>query len=457
MMVRFRSLWSSLVVQVTALTLAALLFVLITLIVVAQTPLAQWIFPRALSENAGSIAELVWLVESSPEELHPFILTAYQSGGRFTAISAEFADGLTARPAMAGSLSNAESEVAARLLGRDIRFQSLGAIGLQRRLAQQNLDRMSRASALHIAIELKDERVLNVWLAPTISLARGSVALIVLIGIVALFAIALGLAIASVMLRPIRRLEQDAENVELGAFGGAVTETGPLEMRRLTAALNRLRDRLSGLIREREQIIAAIAHDVRTGLTRIRLRMDAQDQIAADEIEGDLSQMEALISDMLAYARAESPIGQQELLGLKDFVETLATDFPHKIKLLGAPADDFVIAGDPVALRRLFENLIENARRYGGGEITVRFAPTADGLEICIDDNGDGLPEDQLESLFEPFQRGEASRNRATGGTGLGLGIARAIARAHGASLRLENRVYGGLSAIVHFPDTLRT
>jgi len=119
--------------------------------------------------------------------------------------------------------------------------------------------------------------------------------------------------------------------------------------------------------------------------------------------------------------------------------------------------EDSVIAGDPVALRRLFENLIENARRYGGGRIAVRVLTAGDGREIRIEDDGPGLPADQLEAVFQPFLRGEASRNRATGGTGLGLGIAKSIARAHGATLRLENRPEGGLAAIVRFPAHLRT
>ena len=116
-----------------------------------------------------------------------------------------------------------------------------------------------------------------------------------------------------------------------------------------------------------------------------------------------------------------------------------------------------MIVGDPVALRRLFENLIENARRYGGGEIAVRLVKLAGGREVRIEDNGPGLPEDQLDTVFEPFRRGENSRSRETGGIGLGLGIARAIARAHGAKLRIENRPEGGLVAIVHFPECLST
>ena len=130
--------------------------------------------------------------------------------------------------------------------------------------------------------------------------------------------------IAAVTLRPIRQLEQDAAEVELGGTGTAISETGPAELRRISAALNRMRERLSVLIREREQMVAAIAHDVRTGLTRIRLRMDERGAVSADEIESDIAQMEALITDMLAYARAESPSGPRVLIRLDEFVVAVA-------------------------------------------------------------------------------------------------------------------------------------
>jgi signal transduction histidine kinase len=204
-------------------------------------------------------------------------------------------------------------------------------------------------------------------------------------------------------------------------------------------------------------MVAAIAHDVRTGITKIRLRMDERGAVSAHEIEGDIAQMEALITDMLAYARAQSPSGPQELIRLDSFVGDLADAAPHPICLCLPPAEDFIIVGDPVALRRLFDNLIENARRYGGDEIVVRVVATGGGREVRIEDNGPGLPDGQLETVFQPFQRGEISRNRTTGGTGLGLGIARAIAKAHGATLHLENRPKGGLAAILHFPEDLRS
>ena len=450
---------SSLVLTITALTVAALMLMFALFLLLLQTPLlTEALYPRALSDNADSIAELVWLVETSPDEIQSFILSAYDGGGyRTAAISDDFAEGLQPRPAMQTRLVTSESDVASLLEGREIRFQALGVLGLQSRLREEGAGPLVGTAALQIAIQLNDGRIVNVWLAPALTLNRRSAALAALGLLFVFFSIALGLAIAAVTLRPIRQLEQDAARVELGDAGSGVSETGPAELRRVSAALNRMRERLTGLIREREQMVAAIAHDVRTGITRIRLRMDERGAVSADEIEGDIAQMEALITDMLAYARAQSPSGPQELIRLDRFVADMAEAAPHPIRLSLPPDDDFIIVGDPVALRRLFENLIENARRYGGGEITVRVAASGGGREVRIEDNGPGVPDDQLETVFQPFQRGESSRNRATGGTGLGLGIARAIAKAHGATLRIENRPEGGLVAIVSFPEDLRT
>ncbi|WP_213271891.1 ATP-binding protein [Hyphomonas sp.] len=450
--------FSSLIVRITGLTLAALMMVVAALFFLMQTELlTQALYPRALTDNAENIAELVWLVETSPDDTRPFILSAYGGGYRSAAISNDFAGELRSHAGLRTRLVMSESEVAWRLRDRDIRFEALGLARLQSRLKETGGNPIVGTAALQIAIELEDRRILNIWLAPAQTLGRRPIALIAAGFVLVFLATALGLAIASVTLGPIRRLEQDAARVELGDAGPGVSETGPSELRRVSAALNRMRERLNGLIQEREQIVAAIAHDVRTGITRIRLRMDERGEVSADEIEADVAQMEALITDMLAYARAQSPTGPQELVRLEKFIRDVADAAPHPIDVCLPPDDDFIIVGDPVALRRLFENLIENARRYGGGEITVRVDATHDGRDVRIEDNGPGLPDDQLETVFQPFQRGENSRSRATGGAGLGLGIARGIAKAHGAALRIENRPEGGLVAIVHFPKNLRT
>lgn len=452
------SILSSLVVRITTLTVTAFLLMLVSGFLLLQLSFStDALYARAVSDNADSVAELVWLIETSEDGIEDFALSAFEGGYRLASVSDGFSPSLAPREDMRARLFRNENDQTSRLRHRDTRFQTLNARSLQNRLREEGVGPLWVFSALQVAIELEDGRVINVWLAPGLTLSRQPIAIGAAAIVLLLFSIALGVAIAAVTIRPIRRLERDAARVELGDEGAAVSETGPAELRRVSAALNRMRGRLTDLMRERQQIVAAIAHDVRTGLTRMRLRMDERGSLTADEVEVDLAQMEALISDMLAYARAESPSGPQELIRLGTFVCALAEGAPHSVKLHNSLDDDFLIAGDPIALRRLFDNLIENARRYGGDDISIRILADPDGLDIRIVDNGPGIAEDQLESVFEPFQRGEASRNRATGGTGLGLGIARAIARAHGATVRLENRPAGGLAAIVRFPKELRT
>ena len=453
---RLRRLVSSIAVQVTGLTIGTLLFLMLLVIANMQRPSEPSVYSRALSENASSIAELLWLVDRSPDEIHSFIMSAYGSGARDAAISVGFADGLQPFPDMAALLANAESDVASHLSNRDVRFRSLSLIELQQAFARLDIEGFGAASALQIAVQMQDGRVLNIWLAPTNSLSYRPRALLASAMALAVFATALSLAIVAVVRRPIRRLEQEAERVGLSEAGVALSETGPVELRRLAVAFNRMRSRLAGLIREREQIVAAIAHDVRTGLTRIRLRMEA-DSLSPADLEGDLTQVEQLVKDMLTYARAESPDGPRELVNLAGFVRTLSDASPYAVLLSIDGGEEFEIAADRVALRRLFENLIENARRYGGGTVSLAYDRVGDGVYIRVEDDGPGLPEDELETVFQPFRRLEASRNRETGGSGLGLGIARAIARAHGATLSLENLPQGGLAAIVFFPDSLRT
>lgn len=451
-----RRYWSSIIVQVTAFTVAALVALFMCFVALMQTAVAPMLFPRALSDNADSVAELVWLVENSPDELYPFILSSYQSGGRLAVIGDQFGEGLEQQPALRRELVSAQSDVSSRLQGREIRFQSLGGLELRRRMANITDVPLRAPSALQVGVELEDNRILHIWLAPSAILASRPEPLIVATVIIAIIAMVLGLTLSAIILRPLRRLEREADRIELGEASSPVLEAGPHEVRRISTALNRMKTRLASLIREREQIVAAIAHDIRTGLHRLRLRTDGRTEIGTEELNDDITQMETLISDMLAYARAESPSGPKELIGLNAFVVSLSQSAPYPISITNR-APNFVIAGDRVALRRLFENLLENAWRYGGGDVAVDVMHNSDGLSIAIQDRGPGLQTDQLESVFQPFERGERSRNRETGGVGLGLGIARAIARAHGASIKLENREGGGLSAIVAFPEALRT
>lgn len=448
--------FNSILARVLALTFGLLVLTLCVLIAIMQTPLSGRIFDRAITESADGIAELVWLIETSPPEVEGAILSTYASRSRMAWIADHFVGELAADRARKELLAGTDNAVAGRLRERDIRFEEIGAFELARRRRSDPELFFNSSSTIHIAIELKDDRVLNLWLAPSIIYTEPAYTPYFLIGLVMVVTMLLGFALHQVIMRPIRALERDAELVGLAETAVPVAETGPRELRRLAQALNRMRLRLDGLIREREQIMVAIAHDIRTGLTKLRLRTDSRDNVPVAEIEPDLVQMERLLSDMMAYARAESPVAEHELIELRAFVTALAEAAPQAIDVAQEGASDpFTIAGSRLALARMFENLFENARRYGDGWVSARIQQDAEGLRITVEDNGPGLPEDQLERVFLPFVRGEASRNKATGGTGLGLGIARAIAHTHGAQIQLSNRKEGGLRAAVVFPAEL--
>ena len=449
-------LFNSILARVLALTFALLVLTLGVLIAIMQTPVSGRVFDRAIGESANSIAELVWLIETSPPEAEGAILSTYASRSRIAWVEERFASGLAPDRSRQALLTEDATAVAERLRARDIRFDAVGALELARRSGSNPNLFYNSASTLHIAIGLDDGRVLNIWLAPSIIFTEPQYAPYFLLGLVLVITVLLGFALHRVIMRPIRALEHDAERVGLAETAMPVSETGPRELRQLARALNRMRLRLDGLIREREQIMVAIAHDIRTGLTKLRLRTDGKDAVPVGEIEPDIVQMERLLSDMIAYARAENPLAEHELIELRSFVAALAARAPQSIEITHDSASDtFTIAGSRLAITRMFENLFANARAYGGGWISLSIAQDAAGLTVAVEDNGPGIPETQIDRVFEPFFRGEGSRNAATGGTGLGLGIARAIAHTHGAQIRLSNRPQGGLRAEAHFPAAI--
>ncbi|MEM9939413.1 MAG: ATP-binding protein [Pseudomonadota bacterium] len=458
-----KTLVNSIVARVTAITVFSMFFVFFLIWILMQTPLADRLYARILADNADNISELVWLIETSPREIQPFIVSAYKGPARAAAIVPEMPPDARQRPQLLKFIEVNEGDMSQRLIGGDIRFRILKALQMRQQTANDPLTypqslKIVAVSVLEVSMPLDDGRVLLIRLAPAVVLNSQVLGGALISMLVLAFALALSFALAIVMLGPVRRLERDADRIGLIEAGAGISENGPIELRRIARALNRMHKRLGGLILERSQIGAAIAHDIRTGLTKLRLRFYDDDTVSLSKIEGDLTQMETLITDMLSYARAESPEGPRELVRIGSFVKDVAQSAPIPIVYEASPAADrFEIAGDPVALRRLFDNLIENARRYGEGEIRIEVIKGADQLNIRVLDNGPGLPADQLEAMFEPFRRMEASRSRGTGGSGLGLGIARSIARAHGATLRLENRQEGGLAAILSFPDALKT
>lgn len=260
-------------------------------------------------------------------------------------------------------------------------------------------------------------------------------------------------ALARTISRPLRDLARAAEQARAGAARPRFPEDGPAEVRALTAAVSAMHDRLADHARSRTTMLAAIAHDLGTPLSRLAFWIEQLPDIARDRAAADIAEMRAMIGDILGFAREEAGARDETLVELSSLVESLADDMVVSGPIAVAEGPRLVVRGEPRALRGAFGNLIGNALRYGGSA-EVSWAVEHGEAVVRVTDRGPGLSED-AERLFEPFVRGESSRNRATGGTGLGLTIVRAIVTRHGGTVSLANRAGGGAEAIVRLPTAL--
>jgi len=278
---------------------------------------------------------------------------------------------------------------------------------------------------------------------------RLALTLLILLGSV----IALSLVAVRWVTGPLAELATAAEKLGEDINRPPLPETGPSEAQRAARAFNTMQRRLSRFISDRTRIFTAMSHDLKTPITRLRLRSEMlDDEALRAKFVKDLEEMEAMVSHSLDFMRDASTQEAVQRMDAMALLESLQIDYQdtgNTVEIEGSIGHPY--PGRPLALRRCLTNLVDNAIRYGG-RATVRVEDTAERLTIRVLDNGPGIPDEELEQVFEPFFRGEASRSRDTGGTGLGLGIARNIARAHGGDLVLRNRPEGGLEAMLSLP-----
>jgi len=278
---------------------------------------------------------------------------------------------------------------------------------------------------------------------------RLALTLLILLGTV----IVLSLVAVRWVTGPLSALATAAEKLGEDINRPPLPETGPIEAQRAARAFNTMQQRLSRFIADRTRIFTAMSHDLKTPITRLRLRSEMlDDEALRAKFAKDLQEMEAMVTQTLDFMRDASTQETVRRVDAMALLESLQTDYQDtgsRVEIEGKVAQPY--PGRPLALRRCLTNLVDNAIRYGG-RATIKVEDAADRLTIRILDDGPGIPEQELEQAFEPFFRAEASRSRETGGTGLGLGIARNIARAHGGDLVLRNRPEGGLEAILTLP-----
>ena len=254
--------------------------------------------------------------------------------------------------------------------------------------------------------------------------------------------------LAARIARPLRHLTRAAER-----FGGRtdpapVVAAGPADLRVAIEAFNAMNARVVGLIDEKDRMLGAIGHDLRTPLASLRIRVESMEpddeRVAA---VAKIEEMTAMLEDILVLARSGRAREDARAMDVAALAEAIVEEYADRgqpVRFL--PSARQVLPVQPTLLRRALRNLIDNAVAYGGSaDVSVRGTATA--VEIRVADAGPGIPPDELDRVLQPFYRVEASRNRATGGSGLGLAIARSVAESHGGTLRLEPASPSGLIA----------
>jgi len=285
--------------------------------------------------------------------------------------------------------------------------------------------------------------------------ANWPVRLLLSLGILLVAVIAITLVAVRWVTRPLKTLADAANELGADIERPPLAEEGPLEVSRAARAFNTMQWRIVAFIRDRTRILAAMSHDLKTPITRLRLRAELLDdpQLRA-KFEKDLAEMESMVGATLDFMRgveSREPRQPIDVMALLESLQADAAEVNGSVMIEGAAGKPY--RGLAQALKRCLGNLIDNAVRYGkSAKIMVEDSPTM--LEIRVRDEGPGIPEGDLERVFEPFHRLEGSRSRDTGGTGLGLGIARNIARAHGGDIVLRNVPSGGLEAVLTLPRT---
>jgi signal transduction histidine kinase len=308
-------------------------------------------------------------------------------------------------------------------------------------------------AVLRTEVQLRDGR----WAAFDTALPAAPQALpwrlVLSLGVLLLSVLALSYVAVRWVVRPLQRLTEAAEGLGQDLDRPALPEDGPREVQQASRAFNTMQQRLATFIHERTRILAALSHDLKTPLTRMRLRAELlDDDDLRTRFEADLKDMESMVTQTLEFMRGLGGNEPRQPVDVMALLESLQSDqeaFARVLHIEGHPVAPFV--GVASLLKRGLANLIDNAVLYGG-HATVRIEDSAAQLVLHVLDEGPGVAEAELERVFEPFYRLETSRSRATGGTGLGLGIARNIARTHGGDVVLLNRAEGGLDAVMSLP-----
>jgi signal transduction histidine kinase len=314
-------------------------------------------------------------------------------------------------------------------------------------------DGLGHFRALQVAIPLPD----GPWLHFATSLPESgpdlSSQFLLSIALMGIIIVAVSTWAVRSMTAPLASLSAAAERFGTDLNADPMPETGTIETQRAAHAFNTMQKRLRGLVENRTRLLAAISHDLRTPLTLLRLR--AENVGEAEEREkmlATISDMESMIAATLQFSRDDAQVEARRRTDVTALLASIVDDMADAGRAVSMePAQALIAACQPGALKRALTNLLDNAVTYGRqAHVAIRSA--TEGIVIMIDDTGPGIPDDELERVFQPFYRLESSRSRDTGGIGLGLAIALATIQAHGGDIVLANRPEGGLRVTVSLP-----
>jgi signal transduction histidine kinase len=326
----------------------------------------------------------------------------------------------------------------------------------------ERFDRLSRAPGfgppfLDVAVTLPDGEVVRFLADVPRAMPPVPTVLLFELALVTLVLAAVLYAMARTITRPLARLAAAADAVGRGARQEPLRETGSRELRDATRAFNTMQERLHRYLDSRTRVLSAMSHDLRTPLTRLKLRAESlDDERMRERFNADLDEMNRMVSgalDLFKGLNYDEPLQETRVEELLEQVRGEFAEVGANVVVVGTTAAPIRVRRD--SLKRCLTNLISNAVKYGG-RADVVVEDDTENVVVRIRDEGPGIPEEMLERVFEPFFRLESSRNADTGGTGLGLSIARDVAQAHGGSLVLRNRSPRGLESVLALPRTAR-
>lgn len=449
------------------------LMILATFIVVQGFNLWLFMDERSLAVRAaleldavGRAANVVLLLEAAPEDLRADILRAADSPlVRFTLASSATVDhsdhqnnGRVIRQ-IQGLLDDTTPREIRTELHRITPRPADASIPPAMNQMHGNMMPVQMASVeMEISVALKDSSWLNVstrfhrppiqwpWVS-TLSFALATLIITLIIWVT-----------LSRLTGPLRTLADSAESLGRGDAVPDLPTQGPDELRRLTTAFNDMQVRLTRFVSERTRLLAALGHDLRSPLTAMRVRVEMVDDTETRErLITIIAEMQEMVDSTLSFARGMVTSEESQAVDMYDFLAELAADFAALESPLSLDAHPGMnVRIKPVAMRRALRNVIENAIRYGC-RADIKAEIEGNTVKITITDTGEGIPEADLERVFDPFVRIEKSRSLETGGTGLGLSIARTIIHAHGGEITLSNIEQGGLKVEVVIPTFTKT